>query len=47
MYIFIDGGKIGTEFPQFLLGLCEVRIQGIEAIFQVLATCVGHAGKGK
>jgi hypothetical protein len=45
MHVFIDFGKIGTELPHFLLGLCEIRGQGIEASFQVLVTCVGHAKK--
>jgi hypothetical protein len=47
MHVFIDGGKIGTKLPHILLGLCEIRIQGIEAIFQVLATGVGHYEEGK
>jgi hypothetical protein len=47
MHVFIDGGKIGTEIPHFLLGLCEIRGQGIEASFQVLATGVGHDEEGK
>jgi hypothetical protein len=42
MHVFIDGGKIGTDMLHFLLGLCEIRGQGIEASFQVLATGVGH-----
>jgi hypothetical protein len=42
MHFFIDGGKIGTNMPHFLLGLCEIRGQGIEASFQVLAMGVGH-----
>jgi hypothetical protein len=47
IHVFIDGGKIGTELPHFLLGLCEIRGQGIEVSFQVLATCVGHDEEGK
>jgi hypothetical protein len=42
MHVFIDGGKISTELPQFLLGICEIRGQGIEVSFQVLDTGVGH-----
>jgi hypothetical protein len=42
MNVFIDGGKIGTKFTHFLLGLCEIRGQGIEVSFQVLAMGVGH-----
>jgi hypothetical protein len=30
MHVFIDGGNIGTELSHFLLGLCEIRGQGIE-----------------
>jgi hypothetical protein len=47
MHVFIEGGKIGTEFPYFLLGLCEIRVQGIEESFQVLATYLGHDEEGK
>jgi hypothetical protein len=42
MHVFIDGGNIGTKMSHFLLGLYEIRVQGIEASFQVLATGVGH-----
>jgi hypothetical protein len=31
---------------QFLLGLGETRLQGIEASFQVLATGMGHEDEG-
>ena len=31
MHVFIDGGNIGTELSNFVLGLCESRGQGIEA----------------
>jgi hypothetical protein len=40
----IDGGNIGIELSQywqywhFLLGFCEIRVQGSEVSFQVLAT---------
>jgi hypothetical protein len=34
--------NIGTELFHFLLGLGEIRLQGIEASFQVLATGMGH-----
>jgi hypothetical protein len=43
---FIDGGNIGTELSHFLLGLCEIRVQGIEVRFQVLAMGVGHDEEG-
>jgi hypothetical protein len=46
MHFFIDGGNIGTELSHFLLGLCEIRVQGIEARFQVLATSMGHDEEG-
>ena len=42
----IDGDNIGTELFHFLLGLGEIRLQGIEAIFQVLATGMGHDDEG-
>jgi hypothetical protein len=42
----IDGDNIGTELFHFLLGLCEIRLQGIEASFQVLATGMGHDDEG-
>ena len=47
MHVFIDGGNIGIELSHFLLGLCEIRVQVIEASFQVLAMCVGHDEEGK
>jgi hypothetical protein len=28
MHILIDGGNIGTELSHFLLGFCEIRVQG-------------------
>ena len=40
------GGNISTELFHFLLGLCEIRLQGIEASFQVLATGMGHDDEG-
>ena len=42
MHVCIDGDNIGTELFHFLLGLGEIRLQGIEASFQVLATGVGN-----
>jgi hypothetical protein len=42
----IDHDKIGTELFHFLLGLGETRLQGIEAIFQVLVTGMGHEDEG-
>jgi hypothetical protein len=47
MHFFIDGGKIGTELPHFVFGLCEITGQEIEASFQFLATGVGHDEEGK
>jgi hypothetical protein len=46
MHAFIDGGNIDTEISHFLLGLSEIKLQGIEAIFQVLATGMGHDDEG-
>jgi hypothetical protein len=46
MHVFIDGDNIGTKLSHFLLGLCEIRVQGIEASFQVLATGMGHDDEG-
>jgi hypothetical protein len=46
MHVFIDDGNIGTELYHFLLGLYEIRLQGIEASFQVLATGMGHDDEG-
>ena len=46
MHVFIDGGNIGIELSHFLLGLCEIRFQGIEVSFQVLATGMGHDDEG-
>jgi hypothetical protein len=46
MHGFINGRNIGTELSHFLLGLCEIRFQGIEAIFQVLYTSMVHDDKG-
>jgi hypothetical protein len=46
MHVFIDGGNIGTELSHFLLGFCEIRVQGIEASFQVLAAGMGHYDEG-
>ena len=46
MHVFNDGDNIGTELSHFLLGLCEIRLQGIEASFQVLATGMGHDDEG-
>ena len=46
MHVFIDGGNIGTELSHFLLGLYEIRVKGIEAIFQVLVTGMGYDDEG-
>jgi hypothetical protein len=45
-HVFIDGGHIGAELSHFLFGLCEIRVQGIEASLQVLAMSVGHDEEG-
>ena len=42
----IDDNNIGTKLFHFLLGLGETRLQGIEAIFQVLAVGMGHEDEG-
>jgi hypothetical protein len=42
MHLLIDGGNIGTELPHFLLGFCEITVQGSEASFQVLTIGMGH-----
>jgi hypothetical protein len=47
MHFLIDGENIGTELSHFLLGFYEIRVQGIEVIFQVLATSMGHDDEGK
>jgi hypothetical protein len=46
MHVFIDRGNIGIELSHFLLDFCEIRLQGIEVSFQLLAMGVGHDGKG-
>jgi hypothetical protein len=46
MHALIDGGNIGTDLSHFLLGFCEIRLEGIEVSFQVLATGMGHYEKG-
>jgi hypothetical protein len=46
MHVFINGGNIGTNMSHLLLGLCEIRVHGIEASFQVLATGMGHDDEG-
>jgi hypothetical protein len=46
MHLLIDGENIGTEMSHFLLGFCEIRVQGSEASFQVLATGMGHDDEG-
>jgi hypothetical protein len=46
MHVFINSGNIDSELSHFLLGLCEIRVQGIEVSFQVLATGVGHDEEG-
>jgi hypothetical protein len=46
VHVLIDGGNIGIELSHFFLGLCEIRLQGIEAGFQVLAMGMGHDDEG-
>ena len=46
MHFLIDGDNIGTELSHFLLGFCEIRLQGIEASFQVLVMGMGHDDEG-
>ena len=46
MHVFIYGGNIGIDLSHFLLGLCEVILQGIEGSFQVLAMGMGHDDEG-
>jgi hypothetical protein len=46
MHVFIDGGNIGMELSHFFLGFCEIRVQGIEVSFQVLATGMIHDEEG-
>jgi hypothetical protein len=46
MHVLIGGGNIGTDLSHFLLGFCEIRLQGIEASFQVLAMGMGHDDEG-
>jgi len=46
MHVSIDGRNIGTELSHFLLGLCEIRLQCIEASFQVLAMSMGRDDEG-
>jgi hypothetical protein len=46
MHVFIDFDNIGTELSHFLLGFFDIRVQDIEASFQVLATGVGHDEEG-
>jgi hypothetical protein len=46
MHLLIDGVNIGTELSHILLGLYEIRVQGSEASFQVLATGMGHDDEG-
>ena len=46
MHVLIYGGNIGIELSHFLLGLCEIRLQGIEASFQVLVMGMVHDDDG-
>jgi hypothetical protein len=46
IHVFIDGGNICTDLSHFLLGFCQIRVQGIEASFQVLAKGMGHDEEG-
>jgi hypothetical protein len=46
MHIFIDGGNIVIDLSHLFLGLCEIKLKGIEVIFQVLAMGMGHDDEG-
>jgi hypothetical protein len=46
MHFLIDGDNIGTDLSHFLLVFFEIRVQGTEASFQVLATGMGHDDEG-
>jgi hypothetical protein len=46
MHLLIYGGNICNELLHFLLGFCEIRVQGSEARFQVLAMGMGHNDEG-
>jgi hypothetical protein len=46
MHPLIDGDNIGTKLSNFLLGFCEIRVQGSQVSFQVLATGMGHDNEG-
>jgi hypothetical protein len=41
-FFFINGGNIGTDLLHFLLGLCEIKVKGIEVGFKVFSTGVAH-----
>jgi hypothetical protein len=46
MHLLIDGGNIGTKMSHFLLGFCEIKVQGIQASFKVLSMGMGHDDEG-
>jgi hypothetical protein len=46
IHILTNGGNIGNALSHFLLGFCEIRVQGSEVSFQVLAMGMGHGDKG-
>jgi hypothetical protein len=46
MHVCIDGGNIGSELSHFLLGLYEIRLQGIEVSFQLLVMGMGYVDEG-
>jgi hypothetical protein len=46
MHVLIDGENIGIDLSYFLLGFCEIKVQGIEASFQVLTMGMGHDDYG-
>jgi hypothetical protein len=46
MHHLIDGGNIGTKFSHFLLCFYEIRVQGSEESFQILAIGMGHDDEG-
>jgi hypothetical protein len=47
MDLLIDDGNIGTDLSHLLLGFCEIKVQGSEESFQLLAVIMGHDDEGK
>jgi hypothetical protein len=46
MHGVIDGGNIGIDFSQFLLGCGDIKWQGIEVCFKVLIAGMVHGERG-